>query len=475
MDNLKKLVLSVSVFLLFFLAYFVYSTISLVPKDDSMINLLLANYNNFEDTSIGDLMTIGLDLYGRGTSGQIEYDSSINWLMDKIEREKNLIGWTEDAKIDEWKEGPGYLLLSTPTRLDPTLNFTVKGIKPSVGTGSNGVEADVIPVRGLSELETLGESVISGNIVLFCQKYHHYESSNNITLIGAQFAEKYGAVAVLIEYNENHYPYFREPEIMYSSRIPTAKIDSKGSSLIMRMYNRYKQAQNDPKIIDAEKFVKPRAKLVMENKYIPDAKTSKNIIIDLKGSENPEEIVLISGAFSSSDKVYYGISNSSYVNEAFIGFGALKMIANLPSRPKRTVRLLMWNNEDYLGRGVREYVKSHKDELNKHVFSMAIGSELIDPKDLKIMGKDKIGSDFSAIWGGTFRKISKRGVLTRVKSPPNSGLSDLCYAGIPCGDFKGDYPYLYYIPSENGYNDPNSLRNSATVGAVLAYIMADQH
>jgi carboxypeptidase Q len=122
--------------------------------------------------------------------------------------------------------------------------------------------------------------------------------------------------------------------------------------------------------------------LKMEARTLPDA-PSKNVVGELVGSEHPEEVVVISGHMDSWD-VGQGAMDDG--GGAMAAWEAVRLMKQLGLKPKRTIRMVMWTNEENGGRGGRGYHDAHKAELAKHVAAIESDNGVFSPNGFKFQG-----------------------------------------------------------------------------------------
>ncbi|PVU88194.1 hypothetical protein BB561_005969 [Smittium simulii] len=460
---------------------------SLNVETVKMVHRLVDTAYNVNDTSVWDSLAEMTDLYGNRMTASVQYDRSAEWVLRDAKRYPELVAWGEDVAVDYWQRNEESVELYIPTREPPVVKLNMLGLGQSVGTGPKGVEANVIPVSTFEELEQLGNSTIAGNIVLFNADFVSYSNNGKYRFYGAANAEKYGAVGALIQSITGYSLNTPHTGTMDPSGIPAAAITIEDSKLITRMYNRYKAAKADPKIPNAELFAAPRAKLTMNAQNHVNYTHSPNIIIDLKGSEKPEEIVIISGHLDSWD---VGVGAMDDGGGMFCSYGALKLISKLPRRPKRTIRVLLWNNEESYSRGANAYYETHKHELDNHVFAMESDIGNFEPWGMRVMAPANIAEKLAA-YGKLFLSDIGGGNTTVDDSPPAVDIEPLCLHGIPCGGFETLDIYTQKSPllveGLEGYFrfhhtdadrmeilDPHQLRRNAAAIAAWAYVIADE-
>mgnify|MGYP003343573338 CR=1 FL=1 len=118
-----------------------------------------------------------------------------------------------------------------------------------------------------------------------------------------------------------------------------------------------------------------RVRLALEGHYEPDAE-SANVVAEIKGREKPDEIVLLGGHFDSWD-VGTGASDDGV--GCVVTWEALRLMKKLGLQPRRTVRLVLWTNEENGTRGASAYAQQYADAASKHVFALESDSGVFEP------------------------------------------------------------------------------------------------
>lgn len=120
----------------------------------------------------------------------------------------------------------------------------------------------------------------------------------------------------------------------------------------------------------------PRLRLKMEAKFLPDAE-SANVIAELKGSEKPDEIVLISGHFDSWD-VGQGAHDDG--GGCIVAWEAARLLKELGLKPRRTIRVVLWTNEENGLRGGNAYRDAYRADVAKHILAIESDSGVYRPE-----------------------------------------------------------------------------------------------
>jgi carboxypeptidase Q len=240
------------------------------------------------------------------------------------------------------------------------------GIGNSVGTSPNGITADAVVVRSFDELDALGEQV-RGKIVVYNAPFTTYGATVSYRWSGAARAARWGAAAVLVRSVTNvslDTPH--TGSMAYDDKypkIPAAAITIEGAEMLQRLYDR---------------DVTPTLHLRMDAKFLPDAE-SANVIAELKGSEKPDEIVLVSGHYDSWD-VGQGAHDDG--GGCIVAWEAVRLLKELGLRPRRTIRVVLYTNEENGLRGGNAYRDAYRADLAKHILAIESDSGIYRPEGL---------------------------------------------------------------------------------------------
>jgi carboxypeptidase Q len=238
------------------------------------------------------------------------------------------------------------------------------GLGNSVGTPAEGISAEAIVVRDFAELDRLGEQV-RGKIVVYNAPYINYGTTVLYRLQGASRAARYGAVAALVR---SITPVsLQTPHTGAMSydpnqpKIPVAAITIEVAEFLQRMHDRGDR---------------PTLRLKMDAKFLPDAE-SANVIAELRGSEKPDEIVLIGGHFDSWD-VGQGAHDDG--GGCIVAWETIRLLKELGLKPRRTIRVVLYTNEENGTRGGNAYRDAHRAEIPKHIFAIETDSGVYRPE-----------------------------------------------------------------------------------------------
>jgi len=323
------------------------------------------------DESVFEYLTFFVDKFGHRFSGTESLENSIDWILKEMQKDGFDRVTTQKVMVPHWVRGEESAVLTAPREKD----LPMLGLGGSIGTPKQGIEAEVLVVTGFEDLKAKS-NLAEGKIVLYDVPFTSYGQTVQYRLNGAIEAAKAGAVASLIR---SVGPYsMQTPHTGTSNyqegvkKIPHAAITLEDASLIHRLSKRGEEV---------------RIKLNMNAKTLPETE-SRNIIAEIKGSEYPDEIVVMGGHIDSWD-VGQGVMDDA--GGCFAAWEALRFIKNLGLKPKRTIRVVMWTNEENGLRGGTTYRDSVKVDgtLENHILAIESDSGVFKPEGFGFSGSDR--------------------------------------------------------------------------------------
>lgn len=290
---------------------------------------------------------------GPRPAGSKAYDAAVQWGLRKMRELGFRNVHTEKTTVPHWVRGEesGEIVAPYPQ----PVHLTALG--GSVGTPAAGIEAPVIEVPSLAAVDKLAPAQVKGKIVFYNAPMRRtkdaagYRDAVPVRSGGASAAAKLGAVAVLIRSigtDHNRTPH--TGGVRYkdgAAKIPAAALSNPDADLL------------DAEIA-AGKPVTFRLRLGAHAE--PDVETA-NVVGEIPGREKPEEIVLLGAHLDSWDLGTGAIDDAAGVA---IMMEAARRIAELPRKPRRTIRVVLYANEEMGTSGARSYAAAHKDELARH-------------------------------------------------------------------------------------------------------------
>ncbi|HSD47320.1 MAG TPA: M28 family metallopeptidase [Pyrinomonadaceae bacterium] len=300
------------------------------------------------------------DRIGNRLSGSRNLERAIYWAAARMKEDGLDNVRTEKVMVPHWVRGQE----SLQTESTEPISFSVLGLGNSVGTPEAGIVADTVVVRNFAELDALGEKV-RGKIVVYNAPFTNYGATVQYRGQGASRAARYGAVAALVRsitpvsLQTPHTGAMNyDPQ---QPKIPAAAITIETAELLQRRYD-----SGDPLTL----------RLKMQAHFLPDAE-SANVIAELKGTDRPDEIVLIGGHFDSWD-VGQGAHDDG--GSCIAAWEAIRLLKELGLRPRRTIRVVLFTNEENGLRGGTAYHDAHRAELSKHIIAIEADSGIYRPE-----------------------------------------------------------------------------------------------
>jgi len=294
------------------------------------------------------------DTVGHRFSGSARLDRALDWAEAELNTDGLDAVRRQAVDVPKWVRGPASLAQLTPVELD----LRVLALGGSVGTPEGGIEADLLVVSTFEELEAHGAAA-AGRIVVWNAPWDGYGPTVQYRTKGASAASKAGALASLtrsvtpVSLSTPHTGNQRYAEGV--TPIPTAAITVEDAERFARL-----QAAG----------ITPRVRLNLEARdegMVPSA----NIIGEIRGRELPEEIVLVGGHIDSWD-----VGEGAQDDGAGVVFAmeAMRLIARLPHRPRRTVRVVLFTNEENGLNGARAYAEDESPERHVAVLEADTGA-----------------------------------------------------------------------------------------------------
>lgn len=393
------------------------------------------------------------DTFGHRLSGSPELNAAIHWAAKEMKRDGLENVHTESVMVPKWVRGRESAEIIAPSRH----SIAMLGLGDSIGTSEGGIEAEVLVVGSFTDLETMGGRA-KGKIVLFNAPYTNYEDTRPFRSNGPSRAARYGAVAVLVR--SVGPPGLRLPHtgaLFYSGdtpKIPAAAIATEDADRLQRM---------------ADRGTRIVVRLRMEAHVEADAE-SFNVVGELRGRERPDEFVVIGGHIDSWD---VGTGASDDGGGCVVTWEAVRLMKKLNLRPRRTVRVVLWTNEENGGRGGVAYRDAHRAELKQHVMMLESDTGVFRPTGFGFTGPDR-GRD-------TVKAIAMLlGVIGADRIGSNGGGSDIepsvREAGIPAvsTEVAGDYFLIHHSEADTVDKiDPIDMSKNAAAIAVMTYVIAD--
>jgi carboxypeptidase Q len=332
------------------------------------------------------------------------------------------------------------------------------GLGGSVATPRDGIEAPLLVVHSYDELEA-HTAEARGRVVLFNVPFTTYGETSRFRWNGASRAARHGALAMLIRsVGPNGLRLPHTGALSYATdapRIPAAAISSEDADRLQRMSDR-----GDRVIV----------RLRMDGHLEPDVE-SANVVGELRGRERPDEIVVVSGHLDSWD---VGSGATDDGGGCIVSWEALRLMKKLHLRPRRTVRVVLWTNEENGGRGGVAYRDQHRAELDKHVLMMESDNGVFRPLGFGFTGSDAARQTVTAI----ATMLAGLAAADVVAGGDGADITPSVRAArIPGLSLEVDSALYFQIHHTQADTidkiDPLEMAKCAAAIAVMAYVVAD--
>ena len=396
-----------------------------------------------------------VDTFGHRLSGSASLEATIDWVLDQMKADglENVRG--EPVMVPHWVRGVESAELVKPR----ASKLAMLGLGGSVATPRGGITAPVLVVTSFDELQSrVGEA--KGKIVLFDAPFTDYVATRRIRTDGPSMAARAGAVACLIRSVAS--ASIRSPHTgatRYDStvaKIPAAALSVEDAMMLHRFQDR-----GQPVVVT----------LRMSARMLPDAR-SRNVVAEIVGREKPDEVVVLGGHIDSWD-VGQGAMDDG--GGAVAAWEALRVMQRLGLRPRRTVRVVLWTNEENGGRGALAYRDGQGDKVSKHVLAMESDNGVFNPKGYVLAASDSAAAVVQQV-AALLQPINATGVQ-RVNESPAADITPLAEAGVAAMELDVDGTRYFWYHHTDGDMldklDPAEMARCVAAMAVMAYVVAD--
>jgi carboxypeptidase Q len=396
-----------------------------------------------------------VDGFGHRLSGSASLEAAIDWILAQMRSDglENVRG--ERVMVPHWVRGEESAELVKPRRA----RLHMLGLGGSIGTPRQGVTAPVLVVTSFDDLRRRAAEA-RGKIVLFDVPFTTYPETVKYRVTGAAAAARAGAVACLIRSVAAFS--IRSPHtgvMLYDStvtRIPAAALSVEDAMMLRRFQDR-----GQPVVVT----------LRMAARTLPDA-SSRNVVAEIVGRERPDEVVVLGGHIDSWD-VGQGAMDDGGGSVA--AWEAVRLMKQLGLRPRRTVRAVLWTNEENGGKGALAYRDTHSDQLSRHILAMESDNGVFAPHGFRFSGSDAAFAQAQQI--AQLLQPIGAGKVTRERDSPEADIAPLVERGIPGMGLDVDRTrYFWFHHSEGDMLDkldPAELARCVAALAVMAYVAAD--
>ena len=408
------------------------------------------------------------DSIGPRPEGSPQAEAAVHYVADEL-RKLGLDVHLEPVTVTRFLRGNDAAeLVEYPGQVPGTTQkIYITALYGNAPTPEGGLTGEVVVAHDFAELKALGKDKVAGKIVLWDVHYDSrkaaagkagaaYGDAVEYRGVGARAATDLGAIASVVRSAGDGE--VRLPHAGWSTdtKIPAAAVSAEDADLMARL------ASHGP----------VRLHLSLPTHLGPDVQ-SYNVVADLKGSEHPEQVVIVSGHLDSWDLGTGAIDDGAGV---VVAMETAELMQRLHLHPKRTIRVIAWMNEEAGAKGSQAYATDYASDPANHF--AAIESDL--------GAEHPLGFHVAKISEGAEKQLSPvedvlgkfgANLIERVPDSPETDIAPLADKGVPAfGIWQNGLKYFTYHHTAADTLDkvvPEELRENAASMAVMGYALAD--
>ncbi|WP_420601656.1 M20/M25/M40 family metallo-hydrolase [Flagellimonas sp.] len=311
---------------------------------------------------------------GGRLSGSVQAQQAVDYTKGQLDSLGLDKVWLQPVMVPKWVRGtPEFAYIETKPGL--TTNVPICALGGSVATPDRGIKANIVEVKGIEDLKKLGREKIEGKIVFYnrpmdatkISTFASYSGCVDQRYSGAAEAGKYGAAGVIVRsmtLRLDDYPHtgsMSYGDTPVSERVPAAAISTKGAELLSTTLTlnpdiKFYFKQNCKQFEDVESY---------------------NVIGEITGSTYPNEVMVVGGHLDSWD-----LGDGSHDDGAGCvqSMDVLRLLKETGYRPKRTLRVILFMNEENGLRGGNKYAEVAQQKNEKHIFALESDSGGFTPR-----------------------------------------------------------------------------------------------
>jgi hypothetical protein len=408
---------------------------------------------------------------GPRLSGSPQAQKAVEWVAEEM-RKLGADVTLEKAKVPHWVRGveTGELTEWPGQAIGTKQKIVLTALGGSVATSADGITGEIVVVDNWKELRALPKGAVNGKILLFNHAFdkelaatgHGLEAYGGSVVYrgaGPIAGATAGAVAVLVrsagggDYRSPH-----TGATAYApgiTKIPAAAVTAEDAELL-------KALTREGKVI---------MHLTLTPQTLPDA-DSFNVIADWKGTEHPEQVVVVSGHLDSWDLGTGAIDDGAGVA---VSMAAVELMKELGIHPKRTVRMIAWMSEEEGSEGAAQYMKDHAAEMGNHAGAIESDLGADHPTGLYYAGKPELGQRLRPV----AQVLDAIGAGSLVSAPETGeDIGAMTEKGVPSfapvQDSRFYFNYHHTAADTFDKVDKKHLNENAAIMTVLAYALADE-
>ncbi|GAA3782524.1 M28 family peptidase [Corallibacter vietnamensis] len=333
---------------------------------------------------------------GGRLSGSLNAEKAVAYTKEELEKLGLDKVWLQPVMVPKWVRGaPEYAYIETGPGKTTTVNICALG--GSIATPYGGLKANVVEVQGIEELKKLGEANIKGKIVFYnrpmqadlIQTFEAYGGCVDQRYAGAMEAAKLGAVGVIVRSMNlrlDDFPHtgsMTYGDLPNSKRIPSAAISTNDAETLSTMLALDKNvkfffSQSCRQLADVQSY---------------------NVIGEITGSQYPNEYIIVGGHLDSWD-----LGDGSHDDGAGVvqSMDVLRLLKESGIKPKRSIRVVLFMNEENGLRGATKYAEVAKQKGENHIFSLESDAGGFTPRGFSFDCSDAVFSKIES-WKPLFK------------------------------------------------------------------------
>lgn len=407
------------------------------------------------------------DSIGPRPEGSPQADAAVHYVADEL-RKLGLEVHLEPVTVTRFVRGNDSAeLVEYPGQVPGTTQrIYITALYGNAPTPEGGITGEVVVAHDFDELKALGREKVAGKIVLWDVRYDSrkaaagragaaYGETTQYRGLGARAAADLGAIASVVRSAGDGE--VRLPHTGWSTdaHIPAAAVSAEDSDLIARLAS----------------HGQVRLHLSLPTHQGPPVQ-SYNVVADLKGSEHPQQVVVVSGHLDSWDLGTGAIDDGAGV---VVAMETAELLQRLHLHPKRTLRVIAWMNEEAGAAGRDAYAKDYASDVGNHVAAIESDMGAEHPLGFRAKISATAEKELSPV-EEVLRKFGAN-LIERVSDSPGTDIEALADKGVPAfGVWQNGLTYFKYHHSPGDTLDkvvPEELRENAAAMAVMGYALAN--
>lgn len=320
---------------------------------------------------------------GPRLSGSLNAEKAVTYTKQELDKLGFTKVWLQPVMVPKWVRGEKEKAYFEMKPNGESIHVNICALGGSVATPTNGIKANIIEVKNIEELNSLGKDIVQGKIIFFnrpmeetlIHTFEAYKGAVNQRYIGAMEAGKLGAVGVIVRSMNlrlDDFPHtgsMTYGDLPLDQRIPSAAISTNDAETLSKKLKENKNIQF---------YFKQNCKEF-------DDVQSYNVIGEITGSEFPNEYIVIGGHLDSWD-----LGDGSHDDGAGVvqSMEVLRIFKILGIKPKRSIRVVLFMNEENGLRGGKKYAEQVKLNNENHIFALESDSGGFTPRGFSIDASD---------------------------------------------------------------------------------------